>query len=66
VGGETVWWDDIQQTVRETACQEAQEFAEKSISGTDLYISDQLSIEKQLSMFEDKSVEDEDEMDEEE
>lgn len=34
-----VWWDDIQQLVRETARQKAQEFAEQGISGADLYIS---------------------------
>jgi putative DNA methylase len=36
---EPIWWDDIQNRVRETARQKAEEFAEQGISGVDLYIS---------------------------
>jgi putative DNA methylase len=36
---EPIWWDDIQNRVRETAHQKAKEFAKQGISGVDLYIS---------------------------
>jgi hypothetical protein len=35
----TVWWDDLQSQVRETARTKAAEFAQAGISGVDLYIS---------------------------
>ena len=36
---EPIWWDDIQQKVRESARIKAEEFSEQGISGVDLYIS---------------------------
>ena len=36
---EPVWWDDLQQKVRETARAKAEEFSKQGISGVDIYIS---------------------------
>jgi putative DNA methylase len=36
---EPIWWDDIQQQVRETARQKAAEFVQQGITGVDLYLS---------------------------
>ncbi len=36
---QTVWWDDIKETVRRVAREKATEFAAAGISGVDLYIS---------------------------
>jgi hypothetical protein len=36
---EAVWWDDLQETVRQTARQKAAEFAAEGIAGVDLYLS---------------------------
>lgn len=38
-GAESVWWDDLQARVRETARSKAAEFAAEGIRGVDLYIS---------------------------
>jgi len=38
-GAESVWWDDIKETVRTTARQKAAEFAAQGMHGVDLYIS---------------------------
>ena len=37
-GGE-VWWDDIKESVRQTARQKAEEFVQQGIHGVDLYLS---------------------------
>jgi len=37
--GEAVWWDDIAPRVRQVAREKAAEFAERGISGVDLYLS---------------------------
>ncbi len=37
--GESVWWEDIQNNVRQTARQRAVEFSQQGIHGVDLYIA---------------------------
>lgn len=39
ITGESIWWDDIKETVRRVAREKAAEFAAAGISGVDLYIS---------------------------